>query len=248
MHRNKPNGANMKDFNGSEFPGGFKANQAWTYTYDAQGKRRNYSYEDAAETPGSKQGFTKDTFQSDPRARYQYTSAAAAGPSKSYTSHSSYSTSAGYAGGSYGGSNADTDKDAVMKLIIGTFAIISVISLVSAGVNLKNQDVRRLTGTTSGGSSAGMSGGNLLSAASDYRIEAMKAVPMGQSSNYSNMIAKQAVEGTSLNNTKGGTRSDEEFKKQFQTKKPAKPIGWEDIKKENEIREKHLKENKKEII
>ena len=77
-----------------------------------------------------------------------------------------------------------------MKLIIGTFAIISAISLVSAGLNLKNQDVRRLTGTNTGGSSAGMSGGNLLSAASDYRIEAMKSVPIGQSSNYSPMIAK----------------------------------------------------------
>ena len=93
-----------------------------------------------------------------------------------------------------------------------------------------------------------MSGGNLLSAAGDYRVEAMKAVPMGQSSNYSPMIAKSAVEGASLNNSKGGTRSEQEYKKQFQTKKPSKPIGWEDVTKENEIREKHMKENKKEII
>jgi len=48
-----------------------------------------------------------------------------------------------------------------------------------------------------------------------------------------------------MSSTKGSTRSEEEFKKQFQSKKPAKPIGWQE---ENQIREKHLKENKKEII
>lgn len=93
MHRNKPNG-NVKDSN--EFPAGFKADQAWSYTYDAQGKRRNYTYDQAAETPHSQHGRTKDEFQADPRTRFQYTSAAAAGPSKSYTSHSSYSTASGY--------------------------------------------------------------------------------------------------------------------------------------------------------
>ena len=128
-----------------------------------------------------------------------------------------------------------------MKLIIGTFAVISVISAVTAGANLQNQGVRRLTGTSSGG-------GNLLSAASDYRIEAMKAVPMGQSSNYSPMIAKQALEGGAMSNTKGGTRTEEEFKKQYQAKKAAKPMGWDDVAQENQIREKHLRENKKEII
>lgn len=98
MHRNKPNG-NHKDPN--EFPVGFKADQAWTYTYDAQGKRRNYSYDDAAETPNSQHGRERADFQTDPRYKnssFQYTSAAAAGPSKSYTSHSSYSTSSAYYG------------------------------------------------------------------------------------------------------------------------------------------------------
>ena len=174
MHRNKPNGTHRDS---TEFPAGFKAENQFTYTYDAQGKRRNYTYDDAAETPNSQHGRTKDDFQSDPRTRFQYTSAAAAGPSKSYQT---YSTTAAYGGNP----KTETDRDAVMKLIIGTFAIISVISAVTAGANLQNQGVRRLTGTSSGG------GGNLLSAASDYRIEAMKAVPMGQSSNYSPMIAK----------------------------------------------------------
>lgn len=59
------------------------------------------------------------------------------------------------------------------------------------------------------------------------------------------MIAKEAVEGKSMNNTKGGTRSEDEFKKQFQSKKPAKPLDWAQ---ENQIREKQVKENKKEII
>ena len=51
-----------------------------------------------------------------------------------------------------------------------------------------------------------------------------------------------------MSNTKGGTRTDDEFKKQFQSKKPAKPMGWDEVAQENKIREKHLQENKKEII
>ena len=72
---------------------------------------------------------------------------------------------------------------------------------------------------------------SLQSTADSHRIEAMKAVPIGQSSNYSPMIAKQFLDEKStdtMSGKKAGVKTDEEFKKQFKSKAPAKPLNWKD--------------------
>jgi hypothetical protein len=93
----------------------FRAENTWTYTYDAQGnKRKNYAYDE------SDHQYSKG---------YHHTS--------SRGGRSSSPGAKGFHTTSYGKYQYDTDKDALWKFGLGTFAIISSISLVTAGVSLR---------------------------------------------------------------------------------------------------------------
>lgn len=86
----------------------FKAENTWSYTYDSQGnKRKTYAYDEG---------------ESQSHVKYQATS-----------SRRSSSPGAGFHSTTYGKYQYDSDKDALWKFGLGTFAVISGISILTAG-------------------------------------------------------------------------------------------------------------------
>jgi DnaJ-class molecular chaperone len=84
----------------------FKAENTWSYTYDSKGnKRKTYAYDESESQP-----------------KYQNTS-----------SKRSASPGAGFHSTAYGKYQYDSDKDALWKFGLGTFAVVSSISLLTAG-------------------------------------------------------------------------------------------------------------------
>lgn len=125
-------------------PADFKAQQTWSYTYDAKGnKRKNYTYQDdvaAAETPSSKQNnYTSSTTaknrSSGPGAgTFNSQRRTGTSPGSSFNQRHGFSTAA------YGKQNIDSDNDALWKFGLGTFGIISVLGLLTAGMNLSDSE------------------------------------------------------------------------------------------------------------
>ena len=89
--------------------------------------------------------------------------------------------------------------------MIGTFGAVSVMSLITAGVQLRDieKNQSRRTNTSHGGNYM-----SLQSAASGYRVDAMKQQSVGHSSNYSPLIAKQFV-GNEGSSSKKIVKTDE---------------------------------------
>lgn len=106
----------MKAHGGSaSVPGSdFKAENTWSYTYDSRGnKRKTYAYDDT-----------------ETHSQYQ----------KNTSSKRSTSQGAGFHSTAYGKYQYDSDKDALWKFGLGTFAVISTISLLTAGFQLRQTE------------------------------------------------------------------------------------------------------------
>ena len=126
----------------------FRAASSWSYTYDAQGnKRKTYAYDEepAAETPSSHQ-------------HKRPNSSSSSGYRGSTTSYGSSTAQQGFHSTAYGRYQYDSDKDAVWKFILGTFGVVSALSLVTAGVQLRQTESqgKRYANTAHGGSYMGM--------------------------------------------------------------------------------------------
>lgn len=169
---------------------------------------------------------------------------------QSYYQQRSHSTA------SYGDYQYQSGNDQLMKFGLGTFGAIVLGTFIAADVMARDGGgEKQLTASTYHGYNQK---GMVASVANEFRVDAMRSVAHGTSSNYSPQISKQnyaasndvkLIIGNSEKQT-GGTKTRPEFESQFKNKnkEQASILKAEKLKKEKEERLKHIEDNKIEKI
>lgn len=189
----------------------YTAESEWSYTYDSQGnKRRNYT-ETSAETPGDAKKAWKDAQRAgrsgSPGSRQR---------SQSQSYYNKGQGEARYSTASYGQHQYESGNDQLFKFGMGSFAMIVLMTGLVTDVMTRDTKGNQLTASSYQGLNQK---GMVNSVANEFRVDAMRQVSQGSSSNYSPQISKKNYQDKDnikmlLGNTEkqtGGTKSKDEF-------------------------------------